>query len=234
MEQMRRDYVANVSHELRTPLTGIRGMVEPLIDGVFETEEEKQDCYGVIYKETIRLEKLIREMLDMSKLQDGRLSIELEPVEIMGVIDDAMRRVSATAAEAGISLETEPPENSERLMCIGNEDRVLQALTIFLDNALSFTPSGGTVTVYVRRAGANARVGVRDTGCGIEPKDIPYIWERFYKVDKSRMRTSGTGLGLAIAKLVVELMHGGIGVNSEPGVGADFWLELPLGEFEEQ
>ncbi len=234
MEQMRRDYVANVSHELRTPLTGIRGMVEPLIDGVFETEDEKQDCYGVIYKETIRLEKLIREMLDMSKLQDGRLCIELEPVEIMGVIDDAMRRVAATAGEAGISLETELPENAERFMCMGNEDRVLQTLTIFLDNALSFTPSGGTVTVYVRRIGANVRMGVRDTGCGIEPKDIPYIWERFYKVDKSRMRTSGTGLGLAIAKLVVELMHGSIGVSSEPGIGADFWLELPLGKFEEE
>ena len=230
MEQMRRDYVANVSHELRTPLTGIRGMVEPLMDGVFETEEEKQSCYAVIYKETIRLEKLIRDMLDMSKLQDGRLSIELEPVEIMGVIDDSLRRVSATAANAGVSLKTELPENPERFICIGNEDRMLQVLTIFLDNALSFTPAGGTVTVYVRRIGANLRMGVRDTGCGIEPKDLPYIWERFYKVDKSRMRTSGTGLGLAIAKLLAELMHGSVGVNSEPGVGADFWLELPLGE----
>jgi signal transduction histidine kinase len=224
LEQMRRDYVANVSHELRTPLTGIRGMVEPLLDGYIDTEEEKQDCYRVIYQETIRLEKLIREMLDMSRLQDGRLTIEIEELEADGIIEAAVRRVAQTAAEAGIALSTEMPE--ERIACLGNEDRILQVLTVFLDNALSFTPSGGAVTVYARDAGARAVLGVRDTGCGIEPKDLPHIWERFYKVDKSRMRTAGTGLGLAIAKLIVELMGGEIGVATEPGKGTDFWFSL--------
>ncbi len=224
LEQMRKDYVANVSHELRTPLTGIRGMVEPLLDGMMETEEEKQECYRVIYQETIRLEKLIREMLDMSRLQDGRLTIEIESLEVDGIIEAAVRRVAQTAAEAGIVLHTDIPQL--HMACLGNEDRILQVLTVFLDNAMSFTPSGGTVTAYARDEGTRIVLGVQDTGCGIEPKDLPYIWERFYKVDKSRMRTSGTGLGLAIAKLIVELMGGEIGVGSEPGSGANFWFTL--------
>ena len=109
---------------------------------------------------------------------------------------------------------------------MGNEDRITQVLVILMDNALSFTPSGGTVTVYARDDGEMVAVGVRDTGCGIQPKDLPMIWERFYKADRSRMRTTGTGLGLSIAKLVVTLMGGEIGVKSEPGKGADFTFTL--------
>ncbi|MGI6239326.1 MAG: ATP-binding protein [Christensenellales bacterium] len=228
LERMRRDYVANISHELRTPLTGIRGMVEPLLDGYIDTDEEKQDCYRVIYQETIRLEKLIRDMLDLSRLQDERLTVDLEPMEVGGIVRAAARRVAQTAAEAEVELLVDVAETG--LLCRGNEDRILQVMTAFLDNAMSFTPRGGAVTAYARGEGGRVVMGVSDTGCGIEPKDLAYIWERFYKVDKSRMRTSGTGLGLAIAKLLVELMHGEIGVRSEPGKGADFWFTLKKSE----
>ena len=224
MEQLRRDYVANISHELRTPLTGIRGMVEPLIDGCMDTEEERQDSYRVILKETIRLEKLVGEMLDMSRLQDGRVSVELERLELPGILEAAVRSMRQIAVDAGVDLVMET--DGSALSCMGNEDRIVQVLVILMDNALSFTPAGGMVTVYARDAGESVAVGVRDTGCGIEPKDLPFIWERFYKADRSRMRTTGTGLGLAIAKLVVELMGGQIGVVSEPGKGADFTFLL--------
>ena len=224
MEQLRRDYVANISHELRTPLTGIRGMVEPLIDGCMDTEEERQDSYRVILRETIRLEKLVGEMLDMSRLQDGRVSVELERLELPGILEAAARSMRQIATEAGVELKVET--DGSPLSCMGNEDRITQVLVILMDNALSFTPAGGTVTVYARDAGRCVAVGVRDTGCGIEPKDLPLIWERFYKADRSRMRTTGTGLGLAIAKLVTELMGGQIGVQSEPGKGADFTFTL--------
>lgn len=224
MEQLRRDYVANISHELRTPLTGIRGMVEPLIDGCMDTEQERQDSYRVILKETIRLEKLVGEMLDMSRLQDGRVSVELERLELPGILEAAARSMRQIAADAGVALNVET--DGSALSCMGNEDRITQVLVILMDNALSFTPSGGTVTVYGRDAGDRVEVGVRDTGCGIEPKDLPFIWERFYKADRSRMRTTGTGLGLSIAKLVTELMGGQIGVTSEPGKGADFTFTL--------
>ena len=227
MEQLRRDYVANISHELRTPLTGIRGMVEPLIDGCMETEEERQDSYRVILRETMRLEKLVGEMLDMSRLQDGRVSVELERLELPGILEAAARGMQTIADDAGVTLTVET--DGTPLSCMGNEDRITQVLVILMDNALSFTPSGGTVTLFARDAGDRVAVGVRDTGCGIEPKDLPLIWERFYKADRSRMRTTGTGLGLSIAKLVVELMGGEIGVRSEPGHGAEFTFMLNKG-----
>ena len=224
MEQLRRDYVANISHELRTPLTGIRGMVEPLIDGCMDTEQERQDSYRVILNETIRLEKLVGEMLDMSRLQDGRIHVDLEPMELPGILDAAARTMKSIADEAGVELRVET--DGSRLACLGNEDRIMQVLVILLDNALGFTPRGGSVTVFARDAGTHIAVGVRDTGCGIEPKDLPLIWERFYKADKSRMRTTGTGLGLSIAKLVTHLMGGDISVRSEPGKGAEFTFTL--------
>lgn len=224
MEQLRRDYVANISHELRTPLTGIRGMVEPLIDGYIDSEEERQSFYRVIHKETIRLEKLVGEMLDMSRLQDGRIEVEVEKLELPGILHAAVESMKPIAEEAGIELAVET--DGSKLACMGNEDRIMQVLVILLDNALSFTPSGGRVTVFGMDQGDHIAVGVRDTGCGIEPKDIPLIWDRFYKVDKSRMRTRGTGLGLAIARLVVELMGGKISVISEPRKGAEFTFTL--------
>ena len=224
MEQIRREYVANISHELRTPLTGIRGMVEPLIDGIMDTEEERQDSYHVILRETIRLEKLVGEMLDMSRLQDGRVKVELERLEVPGILEAAARGMRQIAVDSGVELLVET--DGTELCCMGNEDRITQVLVILMDNALSFTPSGGRVTVYACDVGDRVAIGVRDTGCGIEPKDLPMIWDRFYKADKSRMRTTGTGLGLSIAKLVVELMEGEIGVDSVPGKGADFMFTL--------
>ena len=224
VEQMGRNYVANVSHELRTPLTGIRGMVEPLIDGCYDTEEERQECYRIIWKETIRLEKLVGEMLDMSRLQEGRVKVELEPLELPGILDSAVRSMKPIADDKGVALNVET--DGSRLACMGNEDRITQVLVILIDNALSFTPCGGSVTVFARDGEDEVYVGVRDTGCGIEPKDLPMIFKRFYKVDKSRMGTEGTGLGLSIAKLLTQLMGGDITVKSEVGVGSEFMFTL--------
>ena len=224
VEQLRREYVANVSHELRTPLTGIRGMVEPLIDGCYDTEEERLECYRIIWKETMRLEKLVGEMLDMSRLQDGRVQVELEPLELPGILEAAARGMKPLAEEAGVELSVST--DGTKLACLGNEDRITQVLVILIDNALSFTPRGGSVTVFARDGGEEVLVGVRDTGCGIEPKDLPLIFERFYKVDKSRMGTEGTGLGLSIAKLLTQLMGGDIAVKSEVGVGSEFTFTL--------
>ena len=223
-EKIQQEFISSVSHELRTPLTGIRGMVEPLMDGVLETEEEKNDCYQVIYRETRRLEKLIGEMLDLSRLQDGRAQMELEAICVEPVLERAVESVARLAENAGIELTVDADEGA---VCMGNEERIIQVLIILLDNALSFTPTGGHIAVRAKKDGRFVELSVHDDGAGIEPKDLPYIWERFYKADKSRMRTKGTGLGLAIAKKVVELMGGTIGVQSEVGKGSAFTLRLP-------
>ena len=227
LEQLRRDYVANISHELRTPLTGIRGMVEPLIDGVYDTEAEKQECYHIIYQETRRLERLITDMLDISRLQDGRIHIDLEEMQVHGILEAAARRLEKRAADEGVRLAVEPGEDPAIL---GNEDRIMQVLIILIDNALKFTPAGGSVTLRTRTAEGMLWISVRDTGAGIAREDLPYIFERFYKADKSRMETRGTGLGLAIARLVVELMGGTIWCESELGRGSTFEFSVKLVE----
>lgn len=178
----------------------------------------------MIYRETRRLEKLIGEMLDLSRLQDGRAQMELEAICVEPVLERAVESVARLAEDAGIELTVDADEGA---VCMGNEERIIQVLIILLDNALSFTPTGGHIAVRAKKDGRFVELSVHDDGAGIEPKDLPYIWERFYKADKSRMRTKGTGLGLAIAKKVVELMGGTIGVQSEVGKGSAFTLRLP-------
>ena len=226
LEKMRRDYIANISHELRTPLTGIRGMVEPLMDGYIETDAERQDCYCIIYQETLRLERLIGEMLDLSRLQEGRSQIELEPMDAVALINAAIRRAERKAKEAGIELLQ---EDDGPMIVMGNENRIIQVLIILLDNAISFTKPGGRIVLGARVADDGfARISVADTGAGIAPEDMPYIWERFFKADRSRMRTKGVGLGLPIAKLIVGLMGGTICAKSNLGEGTEFSFTLKM------
>jgi signal transduction histidine kinase len=160
----------------------------------------------------------------MSRLQDGRVKVELEPLELPGILHAAVRGMKSIAEEGGIDLSV--VTDGTRLACMGNEDRITQVLVILIDNALSFTPRGGSVTVFARDNGETVLAGVRDTGCGIDPKDMPMIFDRFYKVDKSRLRTEGTGLGLSIAKLLTQLMGGDIALKSELGVGSEFMFTL--------
>ena len=227
LEQLRRDYVANISHELRTPLTGIRGMVEPLIDGVYDTELEKQECYMIIYQETRRLERLITDMLDISRLQDGRVHIDLEEMQVGSMLDAVVRRLERRAFDQQVELRVVADDDP---VVMGNEDRIMQVLIILVDNALKFTPAGGSITLQTRLSKEDGLLwlSVRDTGSGIAAEDLPYIFERFYKADKSRMETRGTGLGLAIARLVVELMGGTIWCESELGHGTKFEFSLHL------
>ncbi|MBR2572643.1 MAG: HAMP domain-containing protein [Clostridia bacterium] len=224
LEQMRRDYIANISHELRTPLTGIRGMAEPLMDGLLETDEEKQECYSTIYRETVRLEKLIGEMLDLSRLQSGHAPEEPEPIRPWSIMKSVERQMRQQAEEGGLELLCRTEE--EDLLVLGSEDRLKQVLIILTDNAVSFTPPGGSVVLSCRREGDAVMISVTDTGSGINPADLPFIWERFFKADRSRMRTGGTGLGLAIAKLAVEQMGGSISVTTQKGKGSSFTVSL--------
>lgn len=221
LEQMRRDFIANVSHELRTPLTAIRGYNEALADGTAGDGKYREKYHKIIREEAVRLERLVNDLLDLSRLQSGKMEIEMEPLDLGGIIEGVVDKLRGEAEHKNILLTADYPENLPPVL--GDGDRITQLLIIFVDNAMNYTPDGGEIRVVAGEEDEWVRVDVADTGVGIPPEDLPLVWERFYKVDKARSRSrSGTGLGLAIAKQVVELHGGKVDVESEPGKGSTF------------
>ncbi|MBP2650866.1 MAG: phoR 3 [Firmicutes bacterium] len=220
MEKMRRDFIANISHELRTPLTVIRGYTEALLDGAVSGEEAVK-YQGVMRDETIRLERLIKEMLDLSRLQAEPGLSATEVIPLAAIADGAVQIMTKRAELNGVTLKlTVLADNSD---IRGNGDRLIQLMLILLDNALKFTPAGGAVTVSIDRMATTVVLAVEDTGCGIPEEDLQFIWERFYKVDKSHSRLeNGTGLGLAIAREIMDRHGATVEVNSTIGKGTIF------------
>ena len=216
-ERMRREYVANVSHELRTPLTAVRGLLEPLADGMVTDEESRQRYYKIMLHEVMRLSRLITDMLTLSRLQAGTEYMELSRVNLEELISDVAMGYAAAAQKKGISLEVDCIPTVDALT---DGDRIEQVLIILLDNAMHYTPEGGRITIRLR-SGERLLVSVEDNGCGIPQKDLPHIFERFYKVDKSRGE-GGTGLGLSIASYIMEKLDESITVDSTVGKGTCF------------
>jgi signal transduction histidine kinase len=231
LEQTRKDYVANISHELRTPLTAMRGLIEPLSDGLVKTEEDKKRYYDIILRETMRLSRLIEDMLELSRLQAGKIAIETKPFYVQDVVEDVVDKYKKTAESKGITLRM-TDHFQDVPVAIGNADRIEQVLVILIDNALKFTPSGGNITIEsaLEKAYTPAKVyiSVNDTGVGIEPEKVSQIFERFYKADQARYGTAGSGLGLSIAKEILNTMGQEISVTSEPGRGTSFIFTLSL------
>ncbi len=221
LEATRREYVANVSHELRTPLTAIRGLLEPLSDGMVKSEEDRQRYYKIMLHEVMRLSRLISDMMMLSRLQAGTEYMELSRVDIHALINDLAASYSATAKQHGIELIVDALDTPDALT---DPDRIEQVLIILLDNAMRYTPEGGSITISLRN-GKRMLLSVSDTGCGIPQEDLPHIFERFYKVDKSR-NEGGTGLGLSIANYIMEKLGENISVESEIGKGTCFTLTI--------
>ena len=223
LEKTRRDYVANVSHELRTPLTAVRGLLEPLSDGMITDEETKQRYYRIMLREVVRLSRLITDMLELSRLQSGTEHMELHAVNLTELLQDTRQNYLNEAAQRGINLKLELEEIP---FAMTDEDRVEQLLVILIDNAMHYTPEGGSITIRVAEtAGERILVTVADTGCGIDPNDLPHVFERFFKTDRSR-KEGGTGLGLSIAKQIIDKLGENIYVESRPGEGTSFHFTL--------
>ena len=216
-ERMRREYVANISHELRTPLTAVRGLLEPLADGMVKSEEDKQRYYKIMLHEVMRLSRLITDMLTLSRLQAGTEYMELSRVNLEELINDVAMGYASTAQSKGIKLDVDCDHTVDGLT---DPDRIEQVLVILIDNAMRYTPEGGSIKIKLR-SGERLIISVQDNGCGIPEKDLPHIFERFYKVDKSRGE-GGTGLGLSIAKYIMEKLDENITVASELGKGTIF------------
>ncbi len=221
LERTRREYVANVSHELRTPLTAVRGLLEPLADGMVQNEEDRQRYYRIMLREVMRLSRLITDMLQLSRLQSGTEYMELTEVDINEILEDICQSYVKEAAQRGILLELSAPRLPHVLT---DPDRVEQLLVILLDNAMRYTPEGGSITL-IGEDGPRVNICVADTGSGIPEEDLPYVFDRFYKVDKSR-KEGGTGLGLSIARHLLEKLGEKITVDSKLGEGTCFRFTL--------
>lgn len=225
LEQMRKDFVANVSHELKTPITSIKGFSETLLDGAMEDKQTLVAFLTIILNESDRLQTLIQDLLDLSKMEGQGFKLAYQKLNIVEVLKEVLPILSGKANEKNIALQLEC--EGDEIFAEGDVYRLKQVFINLLTNAISYTPAEGSVKVEVRERTNKIRIKVIDSGIGIEKKEIPRIFERFYRVDRARSRNSGgTGLGLAIVKHLIEAHKGNIRVDSKVGRGTTFIIEL--------
>jgi two-component system, OmpR family, phosphate regulon sensor histidine kinase PhoR len=238
LERMRSEFVANVSHELKTPVAAVKGFAETLLAGAMNDPETARSFLTIIQDESERLNRLIGDILELSKIESRRSPLLFSPIELSPFLARMTELLAADAARKEITLDV---QSEEGLFLEADEDRLGQILMNLMQNGINYTPEGGKVKVRAvivpedegegegDEVNEMVRITVSDTGIGIPKKDIPRIFERFYRVDKARSRSSGgTGLGLSIVKHLAELHHGTIRVESTVGIGSQFILELPL------
>jgi two-component system sensor histidine kinase ResE len=229
LDRLRKDFIANVSHELRTPLSMMQGYAEALLDEFGDDPVQRRELTEIIHDETLRLKRLVNDLLDLAQLESGQFQMSFAAVEVVDLVRWVARKFQTLAAERGVTLSTELPEHP--VVVRGDADRLEQVFTNLVDNALRHTDAGGSVCLSVSQSPGHAQIRVSDTGSGIPEEDIPYIWERFYKADKARTRgRSGTGLGLAITRHIVDAHGGDIIVDSQVGKGTTFTVSIPLAD----
>jgi two-component system phosphate regulon sensor histidine kinase PhoR len=227
LEQVRSEFVANASHELKTPLTAIHGIVETLLDDGQMEPQVRTRFLGRLREQSHRLEALINDMLTLSRAESKDKDSERQPLDLREVLQDSHRELAAAAASKQLTVELEVP--GEPVSVSGDRKALGQAADNLLDNAIKYTPAGGRIWLRLSCTAVSAMLEVRDTGIGIGAEHLDRIFERFYRVDRARSRElGGTGLGLAIVKHIA-LSHGGaVRVESQPGKGSSFTIELPL------
>lgn len=226
-EQMRRDMIANIAHDMLTPLTAIQGFNEALADDVITQPAQRQETAQLIGRETQRLRRLVVDMQQMTSLESGQAQLELAPLDMHTLVDETLAVIRPECEQADITVNNEinpttPPVQAD-------SDRITQVLLNLLDNARRHTPSGGTITVGAIPKETMLHIWISDTGSGIASEDLPHIFERFYRVDKSRTgATGGSGLGLSIVKAIITAHGGTISTESTPGKGTRILFTLPL------
>jgi two-component system phosphate regulon sensor histidine kinase PhoR len=227
LENIRRDFVANVSHELKTPIASIKGFVETLLDGALENREDATRFLRIVAKQADRLNQIIEDLLSLAKIEESeeKGNVPLEPGPVKEILEAAINDCQALAAERDIRVEISCDED---VVANINAHLLEQAVVNLLDNAIKYSEPGGEVLITARALPSEVVISVTDHGCGIDRDHLPRLFERFYRVDKARSRKlGGTGLGLAIVKHIVQAHGGKVSVQSKPGTGSTFTLQLP-------
>ncbi|MFD2760411.1 ATP-binding protein [Lentibacillus juripiscarius] len=224
----RREFFANISHELRTPISYLKGYAHVLKQGLYRTEGERLHYLNIIENETERMVRLINDLFDLSKMEEGKIDLQMSTIDLTEVLENALLKVKMDFEKKGLTLKTQIDENVPYIEADGI--RLEQIFTNLLGNAVRYTEKG-SVSVNVWNAGNKVHVIIEDTGVGIPEKDLPLVFERFHRVEKSRSRKlGGTGLGLSIVRNLVELQNGTISVSSQVGKGTRFQLSFPVAE----
>ncbi len=225
IERQRVELIGNVAHELRTPLSGLEGYLEGLVDGVFPCDSE---TFTMMQHEVRRLRRLINDLQSLSQAEAGQLNLHCAPVDLHTLARRVVAQIQPQIIAQHLDLLVEAPPAP--LIASADADRTAQVLLNLVGNAVRYTPEGGRITIRLSASEDMARVSVIDTGIGIPAEALPYLFERFYRVDTSRSRTSGgSGIGLTIARHLIWAMGGDICVSSEgPGQGSTFSFTLPL------
>lgn len=225
-EQLRRNMVTDVAHELRTPLTNLRGYLEAARDDLVPSDAALVDN---LYEETMLLSRLVADLQELAQAEAGQLALLRQPASLAGIVEQAVTILRPQANAKGLMLSVDLPDNLPPVDV--DPERVGQVLRNLLNNAVAHTPQGGEVAVAARSGDREVAVSVRDTGTGIAAENLPYVFDRFYRADKSRARqTGGAGLGLAIAKQLVIAHGGSIKVESAPEQGTTFTFTLPVAQ----
>ncbi|WP_078545987.1 ATP-binding protein [Litchfieldia alkalitelluris] len=227
LDKLRKDFIANVSHELRTPIAMLQGYSEAIIDDIASTEEEKKEIVKVINDESLRMGRLVNELLDLARMEAGHITLNKEDVNLDHFIEKVIRKFQGLAKDKGIHLKSIKNQSELGYLLI-DVDRIEQVLTNLIDNAIRHTDEFGYVTLTSTAQENGVLFEISDSGTGIPEEDLPFVFERFYKADKARTRgRSGTGLGLAIAKNIVDSHNGEISVHSKINEGTTFTFFLP-------
>lgn len=224
IEQLRKDLIANVSHELRTPLSLIRGYAETIRDVSGNNPQKRENQLGIIIEETERLSRIVDDILNLSQLQSGYIKLNKNQIKINKILDNIVKRYEVLSEKTGIKIILNSTGDA---ILEADEERLEQVLYNLINNAFNHTPEGGIISVRAIDLPQKVRVEISDTGSGIPEEDIPHIWDRYYKADKTSGKKSvGTGLGLAIVKEVLEAHKADFGVESKENQGTAFWFEF--------